>query len=784
MVFVYTNPIDKMKWGFFMGKMLRRVAALCVALVLAYPAGFGLGVRAFNEAPPPVTNILLDQNIFTVSPAPIELNDFARTVPANSVGDIEWSFGLHHPPPAVPAYHRELTHGGELTVTQEGNVQLRARIPGGGVNGTDVVRYFVVTFTAATIQVTLQGMSNISQGNPVNGSIVFTISGTMPTTPPAPWQFADPIVPQDFFVASLPPGLEAGRAIRTSNNVVTIPITGTPDTAILTTWNLTLPPFIPGRNIRMAGFNVPVVNFADVVVGPVSASAVLSDDEILFDLNPASELHRDILLAVTPRGNVIQNVRFGTVQLALNSDFFVFGNGVLMSRTFMMRMIPGRWNVVVEMSGAAANPTFQIIVIDSRLGPAFPPNQAPIDPGPHPTPPPTPHHPDATFIHLSGGRFVDVMNLNFARNRARVAPSLVRGEATTTIRANVFEEMAARIPNQRIEIATPLTRLFIPTDFLDIIVGAREAIEDSPFNTSLVNVRIRLIEVSPDDCYARRFESQFPGGILLSRLSELRVELVNVITNEVLFTAVEFSRPLEMIYAVLQPGAHLRPAGKFFHPQRIEFAPFRTFSPNEVSVITRFAGVHGVVQNATHFSDVHLNHFAFRHAFTAAYSGLVTARDQLHVMAPITRAEFAQLLAFALQLPREGITTSGFADVPASHPMFDGISRLNATGLLWPWSGNSFHPNAIITREEMAAIVAGAIVIGNPVREPIVRPLNTTFTDGNRFSTHLIPAVQLSVNHNLMMGYPDGSFRPHDPAVRIYALQVIVSTARLLGFLD
>ena len=766
-----------------MGKMLRRVAALCLALVLAYPAGFSLGVRAWNETTAPVTNIILEQNIFTVSPVPVQLNDFVTVEPANFVGAIEWELRPNAPPPAVPASQMTLEDG-ELTVLQPGNVQLRATIEGGGANGQDFVRHFIVSFTAATIQVSLTGLSNISQGNPVNGSVVFTITGDMPTTPPSPWEFAEPIVFQDFFVASLPPGLVAGNAVRISNSVVSIPITGTPETAILTTWNLTLPPFIPGRNVRLAGFNVPVLNFADIVIGPVSASAILSDDEIVFDLNPASEQHRDILLAVTPRGNVIQNVRFGQVQLERGTDFFVFGNGVLMSRTFMSRMITGRWNIVVEMSGAAANPTFQIIVIDSRIGPAFPPNVAPVDPGPHPTPPPTPHHPDATFIHLSGGRFVDIMNLNFARNRARVAPAVVRGEATTTIRANVFEEMAVRIPYQRIEIATSLTRLFIPTDFLDIIHGAREAIEDSPFNTSLVDVRIRLIDVSSNESYAKRFETQFPGGILLSRLSELRVELVNVITNEVLFTAVEFTRPLEMIHAVLQPGAHLRPAGKFFHDSRIEFVPFRTFSPNEVSVITRFTGVHGVVQNATHFSDVHLNHFAFQQAFTAAYSGLVTARDQLHVMAPITRAEFAQLLAYALQLPREGITSSGFADVPNSHPMFDGISRLNATGLLWPWSGNNFLPNAIITREEMAAIVAGAIVIGNPVREPMVRPLNTTFTDGNSFSTHLIPAVQLTVNYNLMIGYPDGSFRPHTPAVRIYALQVIVAAARLLGFLD
>ena len=730
----------------------------------------------------PVTNITFDQTRFQTGQA-VHLNDHAEVLPNNAfVQNITWSFHADQPYPAVPANQRSPIELGVLTVTQEGNVRITATIYGGGPGGTNFVRHFVLTFTSGNVTVT-PNLPPLYVGVPVNGSITFTLAGDMPTTPPSRWQFANPITATDFFVHGLPPGLTAGTAVRISDFEVSIPVTGTPTTVANTTWRLTATTHLPARNFRFATFGKDVVG--DLIVGPVNPSATIVDDAFTFDLNPNGEMHRDVMLMVNvPAGHTLSGIRFGGHMLVENQDFFRFANGIVISSTFLSRMIVGTWEVTVMDTSAGANPVFHVTIIDSRVMQQLPPITPPIDPGDFPTPPPTPHHPDETFIHLSGGQFVDIMNLNFAANRARVAPTVVRGEATTTIRANIFDEMARRLPGERFEISTSLTRLFIPTDFLDIIHGARGAITASGLGTHQVDVRIRQIDRSNDQTLINRFNNTYPGGLILSPLSELRVELVNSATDAVIFTANEFTRPLEMIHAVLQPGAHLRPAGMFFHPQRIEYAPFRTFSPNEVSIISRFAGVHGVMQNATHFIDVPLDHWAFGQTWVAAYAGIVIARGELSFMTPISRGEFAQMLAFALQLPREGITTSGFADVSPAHPMFDGISRLNAAGMLWLWDGGHFHPNSAITREEMAAIVASALVIGNPIREPIVRPLNVTWPDGNQVSTRLVTAVQTAVNYQLMVGYPDGTLRPQGPGLRVYATALTVNTVRLLGLLD
>ena len=730
----------------------------------------------------PVTNITFGQAGFQTGEA-VQLIDHTEIHPGNAdfiLQDIEWSIPANQPHPAVPVNSWSLNQG-ILTVNLEGNIRVRARIPNGRGPGQHFDAYFIITFTSGDVTVS-HGLTPLYVGVPVNSNITFTLTGYMPTTPPARWQFADPITPTDFFVQGLPPGLTAGTPVRVNDFTVSIPVTGTPTTVASTPWTLTVPTHLLARNFRFATFNKTVTG--NFIVGPVNPSAVIVNDAFTFDLNPHGEMHRDVLLIVELRGHILSSIRFGTFDLTENQDFFRFANGIMISSTFLSRMIVGTWEVTVNVTGAGANPVFHVTIIDSRVQQVLPPLMPPIDPGPFPTPPPTPHHPDATFIHLSGGQFVDIMNLNFAADRARVAPSVIRGEATTTIRADIFEEMALRLPGQRFEISTSLTRLFIPTDFLDIIHGARSAITASGLGTHQVDVHIRQIDRSNDQTLINRFNNVYPGGLILSPLAELRVELINSATGAVIFTASEFMRPLEMIHAVLQPGAHLRPAGMFFHPQRIEYAPFRTFSPNEVSIISRFTGVHGVMQNATHFIDLPLTHWAFEQAWTAAYAGIVIARGPFSFNTQISRGEFAQMLAFALQLPRAGITSSGFPDVSPAHPMFDGVSRLHAAGLTWLWDGGSFNPGAVITREEMAAIIASALVIGTPIRDPIVRPLTTTWPDGNQVSTRLVNAVQTTVNFELMIGYPDGTFRPHGPAIRGYATEVIVNAARLLGLLD
>jgi hypothetical protein len=191
------------------------------------------------------------------------------------------------------------------------------------------------------------------------------------------------------------------------------------------------------------------------------------------------------------------------------------------------------------------------------------------------------------------------------------------------------------------------------------------------------------------------------------------------------------------------------------------------------------------MHNRVRFEDVYSTHWGFVQSYAAAYSGLVAPSEELSPDTPITRGEFAQLLAFALQLPRSEAEFSGFTDVLAPNIFFDGVSRLFAAGLLGPYQiGARFHPNAIITREEIASILGMAISLGEPVRQPQYRPISIAFTDSALFSNSHFANVQRTINYGVMVGYPDSSFRPRNNGTRIYALQSVMNLAQLLGIID
>ncbi|MCL2807827.1 MAG: S8 family serine peptidase, partial [Coriobacteriia bacterium] len=133
---------------------------------------------------------------------------------------------------------------------------------GGRLNVNKAIRS-LSTPTPTGITVTTTGLSSLKVGQTVSGaSVVYTLTGGT---------YATPITASHFTVGNLPPGLSAGTAQRTSNTVVTIPITGTPTTHIASAVTLTRSTSIPAANVTGA-------TTAIVPTGTITASAVAKGD--------------------------------------------------------------------------------------------------------------------------------------------------------------------------------------------------------------------------------------------------------------------------------------------------------------------------------------------------------------------------------------------------------------------------------------------------------------------------------------------------------------------------
>lgn len=159
-------------------------------------------------------------------------------------------------------------------------------------------------------------------------------------------------------------------------------------------------------------------------------------------------------------------------------------------------------------------------------------------------------------------------------------------------------------------------------------------------------------------------------------------------------------------------------------------------------------------------SDDITGHLFEQHMRTLINKGIMSGYGD-NVYLPdkaITRAEFATLIAKALQLPQ---ADSNFGDVPKSYGLYDGVSRAFGAGIIKGRSPETFAPGDVITREEMAVMVKQALDYKNV--KVTVSPL--TFADTNRinYKEH----VQVMVATGIIKGYPeDNTFRPHLSATR------------------
>lgn len=124
----------------------------------------------------------------------------------------------------------------------------------------------------------------------------------------------------------------------------------------------------------------------------------------------------------------------------------------------------------------------------------------------------------------------------------------------------------------------------------------------------------------------------------------------------------------------------------------------------------------------------------------------------------ITRAEFVSIINRAFGYEKVG--TTPFQDVKATEWFAEDVAIAYTAGYIAGTSKTTFSPYAELTREEAAVILARNLVMQETVGE------NTTFTDGREISSWSRGLVTTAALYHLISGYPDGSFKPHNPITR------------------
>ncbi|MCM3489988.1 S-layer homology domain-containing protein [Alkalihalophilus marmarensis] len=134
----------------------------------------------------------------------------------------------------------------------------------------------------------------------------------------------------------------------------------------------------------------------------------------------------------------------------------------------------------------------------------------------------------------------------------------------------------------------------------------------------------------------------------------------------------------------------------------------------------------------------------------------------------ITRAEFARMLAHALDLPANETAASTFTDVPAwAAPE---VGALVKAGVVYGLSENTFGSNQHITREDMMTMIIRGI--GFDDYATFLRQ-HSGFKDFNQISEYAYNQVGLAASIRLARGTQNGYFLPSDSAERQAAVRWI-----------
>ncbi len=134
---------------------------------------------------------------------------------------------------------------------------------------------------------------------------------------------------------------------------------------------------------------------------------------------------------------------------------------------------------------------------------------------------------------------------------------------------------------------------------------------------------------------------------------------------------------------------------------------------------------------------------------------------------PITRAEFAALIARALHLT--GNSPAGFSDVASGAWYEQPVNAAASAGLLQGYGGY-FRPEDLITREEMAVVVVKALLFQ---KKETVRGQLDRFADRGEIAEWAADYVDQAVSVGLISGLTADTFAPKENATRAQAASLL-----------
>lgn len=159
-------------------------------------------------------------------------------------------------------------------------------------------------------------------------------------------------------------------------------------------------------------------------------------------------------------------------------------------------------------------------------------------------------------------------------------------------------------------------------------------------------------------------------------------------------------------------------------------------------------------------------HWAKEAISAAEASGVVTGYPDgtFRPDSTISRVEFFNMINRMFGFTKE--SEAIYSDVSSRSWHASVVRKANAAGYISGYYDGTIHPEDRVTRQEAAVIVSRLRTLPTASSSPV-------FTDAEAIADWSRPAIVGSIEAKVMVGYPDGTFRPLTPITRAEALMIL-----------
>lgn len=181
-------------------------------------------------------------------------------------------------------------------------------------------------------------------------------------------------------------------------------------------------------------------------------------------------------------------------------------------------------------------------------------------------------------------------------------------------------------------------------------------------------------------------------------------------------------------------------------------------------------GIYTMQTKEIGFSDLAGSHWAYGYIQSLVAKNVLAGMgdNSFQPESNVTREQFAKMIVSALEIYDE-TATCNFPDLPTSHWAYRYVASAVKAGIINGYDDGTFGVGRNITRQEVAVMVSRSGMSFAPVVSLV------SFTDASAIDTWARDAVVKMQLSNIIAGFDDGSFRPHNNATRAQAAKIIYS---------